>query len=218
MDSLGYDILAKVPPGATAEQVRQMLRTLLAERFKLKIHRETRQLPVYALVVAKGGPKLREVKAPAIPEGAAAGPGGPPSGYVSLPRPGGEPPRMASGPGTRMMVTPNGRQLAGYMTMAGLANALTNVLDRAVVDQTELKATYDVNITWSPDELDRMPDNMAIGLAGGPGGGDPPHASAELGATLPQALEETLGLKLEPRKTEAEMLIIDGAEKMPVEN
>jgi uncharacterized protein (TIGR03435 family) len=223
IDSIGYDVTAKVPPGTTKEQFQQMLQTLLAERFKLTVHRATRQLPVYALVVAKGGPKMKEVEAPAIPEVPPAGPGpGPgPSPLGMIRGRGGEPPRLASGPGVRMMVTPAGRQLAGYMTMAGLANALSNAMDRAVVDQTELKATYDVNLSWTPDELDRNqgmqgpPPSFAVPPGGG---GEPSRGASEPGLSLPQALQETLGLKLEARKSSAEMLIIDRAEKVPVEN
>ena len=220
IDSLGYDVTAKVPPGTTKEQFQQMLQTLLAERFKLTVHRETRQLPVYALVVAKGGPKMKEVEAPATPEVPPPGPGPGPLGMIR--GRGGEPPRLASGPGVRMMVSPNGRQLAGYMTMAGLANALGNAMDRAVVDQTELKATYDVNLSWTPDELDGNQGMRGLPpppFAGPPpGGGEPSRGASEPGLSLPQALQETLGLKLEARKSSAEILIIDRAEKVPVEN
>jgi uncharacterized protein (TIGR03435 family) len=219
IDSIGYDVTAKLPPGTTKEQFQQMLQTLLAERFKLTVHRETRQLPVYALVVAKGGPKMKEVETPAIPEVPPAGPGPGPLGMIR--GRGGEPPRLASGPGVRMMVTPGGRQLAGYMTMAGLANALSNAMDRAVVDQTELKATYDVNLTWTPDELEGNQGMRGLPpppMAGPPGGGEPSRAASEPGLSLPQALQETLGLKLEARKSSAEMLIIDHADKVPVEN
>lgn len=63
MGSDGYDVLAKYPASADDEQVRAMLRNMLAERFHLALHRETRQLPVYALTVAKGGPKIQPVPA-----------------------------------------------------------------------------------------------------------------------------------------------------------
>jgi uncharacterized protein (TIGR03435 family) len=217
IDSIGYDVTAKVPPGTTKEQFQQMLQTLLAERFKLAVHRETKQLPVYALVLAKGGPKMKEVEAPAIPEVPPAGSMPVPPGMIR--GRGGEPPRMASGPGVRMMVTPAGRQLAGYMTMAGLANVLSNALDRAVVDETELKATYDVNLSWTPDEMDRNQGKMGPMMMGPPpGGAEPPRGASEPGLSLPQALQETLGLKLDARKAPAEMLVVDHAEKVPVEN
>jgi len=230
IDSIGYDVTAKIPPGTTKEQFQQMLQTLLAERFKLTVHLETKQLPVYALVVAKGRPKMKEVEMPAVTPGAPAGPLPEPgrgAGYGGGPTMvfgrGGEPPRLASGPGIRMMMTPNGRQLAGYMTMTQLANALSNTMDRAVVDQTELKATYDVDLSWTPDELDRNQgrmEQMAVGMGGPPEGGrgEAPRGASEPGLNLPQALQEKLGLKLDARKSAADMLIIDHAEKVPVEN
>src|SRR2546421_3982241 len=60
MSSQRFDILARMPEGTTKEQVPQMLQALLIERFQLKVHRESRDLPIYALIVAKGGPKLKE--------------------------------------------------------------------------------------------------------------------------------------------------------------
>ena len=62
LDSVRFDIVAKVPEGATKEQAKVMLQNLLAERFKLTLHRETKELPVYALVVAKNGPRLEVSK------------------------------------------------------------------------------------------------------------------------------------------------------------
>lgn len=218
IDSIGYDLIAKMPPDTTKEQAAQMMQTLLAERFKMEFHRETKPMPVYALVVGKGGPKMREVEAPA------AIPDAPPDGRASLQA------RTTNGPGIRMMMSPNGIRLAGQMTMAQLANALTRQLARPVLDQTELTATFDVDITWMPDEMDRgggrMPPGGAMlgggpgGPGGGPGGsgGDSPHTGPEPALTLAQALQEKLGLKLDARKSSAEILIIDRAEKVPVEN
>jgi len=85
LESERYDIVAKVPEGATKEQFQAMLQNLLAERFKLTLHHETKELPQYALVVAKNGPKLKESAPPPAAEGTAAkdgaGPdGGPPPG------------------------------------------------------------------------------------------------------------------------------------------
>lgn len=227
-DNLGYDVVAKMAQGTTMEQMRRMLQTLLAERFKVAIHRETKQLPVYALTVAKGGPKMKVVEPPdpnaAPAEGPPAGRRGPPPGDGAFPADGrggraGAPPPMPKGPGVRMRMTPTGRELAGYMTMSDLANALSNSMGRAVVDQTELTATYDVDVTWTPDELDRnRMGAMAGPPAGGAAGGEAPRTASEPGLSLPQALQETLGLKLDPRKSAAEVLIMDHADKVPVEN
>jgi uncharacterized protein (TIGR03435 family) len=210
LDGDGFDLVATMPPGTTKEQAAEMMQTLLAERFKLVFHRETKQMPVFALVVAKSGSKMKEVEVPAAP----AGP--PPEGRPSM--------RGPSGPGIRMMMSPDGIRMAGYMTMAQLTDMLTRRLARPVLDQTELTKTYDVDITWMPDETDGANMKMAAmrsgGGPGGPGGpgGDGPHAGSDPAPSLPQALEEKLGLKLEARKSAADLFIIDSAEKAPVEN
>ena len=78
LDSERFDIVAKIAMGSTKEQFQMMLQNLLAERFKLAVHHETKELPIYALVVGKGGPKLKEtVDDSAATQGGAAGPGGP---------------------------------------------------------------------------------------------------------------------------------------------
>lgn len=205
IDSLGYDLIAKMPPGTTQEQAARMMQTLLAERFKMSFHRETKQLPVFALVVAKGGSKMKEVEVPVAPPDAR------PDGRNSLQA------RMASGPGIRLMMTPDGIRMAGYMTMAQLADQLTRRLERPVLDQTELKATYDVDIIWMPDDMDPKLAQRA-GIAGGGPGGEPPRAVTDLAVSLAQALQEKLGLRLDARHSAAEILIIDRAEKAPVEN
>jgi uncharacterized protein (TIGR03435 family) len=206
IDDLGFDLIAKIPPGTTKDQASQMMQTLLAERFKLVFHRETRKMPVFALVVGKSGSRMKEVDSPApVPEG-------PPAGG---------PPRAGAGPGIRMTMSPDGIRMAGQMTMAQLADQLTRRMARPVLDETELNKTYDVDITWMPDDAEQAGMSMRTRTGGGPGGpgGDGLRAGgSEPALTLAQALEEKLGLKLEARKRSAEMFIIDRAEKVPVEN
>jgi uncharacterized protein (TIGR03435 family) len=202
IDGAGYDLIATMPKGTTKEQAEQMMQTLLADRFKLQFHRETKQMSVFALVVGKGGPKMKE----ADPE--AAMPEAPPPGVGRGPQ--------GQGRGTRMMMSPSGIHLWGQITMAGLAATLARPLAHPVLDETELPKTYDVDITW-------MPDNFLL-PGGGPGGPDGPgreggrNSASEPTMTLTQALQEKLGLKLETRKSPAEVLIVDHAEKAPVEN
>lgn len=210
IDSLGYDVVAKMPPGTTQDQTMQMLQTMLAERFGVKLHRETRQVPVYALVVAKGGSKMKEVEVPAVPADA------PP------PPPPGRGPVMVKGPGVRMNMSPNGMHMMGYMTMAQLTNQLTRAMARPVLDETELNKTYDVDITWMPDEMSQprmgsMP-HPPPGGGGGDGGPEMARGASEPAATLPQALQDKLGLRLDARKSSAEILVVDHAERVPVEN
>ena len=208
IDGAGYDLVATMPPDTTKEQASRMMQTLLAERFKLQFHRETKPMPLFALVVGKAGLKLKEAETPAsLPDGP------PPDG----------PRGMGRGPGVRMMMSPNGIQLTGQMTMTQLADALTRQLARPVQDHTELNKTYDVDITWMPDSMDGARMGPMGGGPGGPGGPSGPggpegaHAAPEAALTLAQALDG-VGLKLDARKSPAEVLTIDHAERAPVEN
>jgi uncharacterized protein (TIGR03435 family) len=217
IDSLGYDVVAKVPAGAAADQVPPMLQSLLAERFKLALHRESKSINVYALIVGKDGPKLKETD-PAqlgVPPGRGVG------GFGDAP----PPPPPPGGPGVRMLVRPGGaRQLSGHMTMEQLTNTMSFFMDRPVVDLTGLKGTYDVDLAFMPDERDQMQSRMGgpgMTMAPPPGAGDQGTANAVSDAaagSIFSAVQEKLGLKLDPRKSPAEILVIDHAEKVPTEN
>jgi uncharacterized protein (TIGR03435 family) len=120
-----YDITAKPEGAATRDQVKLMIQALLADRFKLQFHRETKELPTYALVVAKGGPKFHESEV--VPEGS-------------------DKPR-----GTRMS-RERGRFSLQSAPVAALANQLGEALGRSVIDKTGLTGNYDFNLEWTPDE------------------------------------------------------------------
>jgi uncharacterized protein (TIGR03435 family) len=136
LDSTTYDISAKID-GPTMEALKklpkeqqnrargQMLQDLLAERFQFAAHRETKELPVYFLVVGKNGPKLPEAK----PD-----PNGPNNAFWS--------PRMKDG-----IVT----STAHNMTAEGLANYLTGPMSRTVLDKTGLTGTYEFTLRYTPD-------------------------------------------------------------------
>jgi uncharacterized protein (TIGR03435 family) len=229
IDNLGYDVAAKIPAGVPAEKVPLMLQALLAERFKLALHRESKTIDVYALIVGKGGPKLKEsdpAELAAVPGrglNPAFGDGPPPP--PPPPPPGGGPVRLPPGPGVRMMVGPNGgREIGGRMTMAQLTDAMSFFMDRPVVDLTGLKGTYDIDMTFMPDERDQMQSRLgpAIVMAPPPGGGSDARpaegVSDATAGSIFSAVQEKLGLKLDPRKSAAEILVIDHAEKVPTEN
>ena len=247
LDTDGYDIVAKVPAGTSKEQFSLMLQSLLAERFKVSVHRETRNMQVYVLSIGKGGPKVKEVDAAtleAAKAAAAAAPapvrGGPPlpppppgavnmtysvsgGGGMAVGRGGGAP--QTKGLTARMgMMVNNGsmvRTLSGYLTMTQLVTSLANALDRPVTDLTELTATYDVDLTWVPDGTDNSMGAVRVVARAMPGGGDDGRGTAEAsepGLNLPQALQASLGLKLEQKKAPGEMLIVDHADKTPTEN
>jgi uncharacterized protein (TIGR03435 family) len=181
-----YDIVATVPPGSPKDQIPLMLQTLLADRFKLTLHRESKVLPVYALVVGKSGPKLKEAEAVG---------------------------------GMRMSMGPKGLQLSGKVSLTMLVDALSRFTDRPVIDMTELKGTYDIDLSFKPEG---GPGGPGFFGPGGPGpGGDGERKSPPDSMDTPSiftAVQETLGLKLEGRKSPVDILIIDHAEKVPTEN
>lgn len=240
MDSERFDIVAKVPAGATPEQVNLMLQKLLVDRFQMTVHREAKELPVYALVVGKNGHKLKE-PAPGGKESpidaALAGRGAPP------------PPPPAGGGGELGMIMmrsggPNTK--SGLMTMMRnglieivgtkatvsiLAGALSSQVNRPVVDETGLQGEYDFTLDFAPDETVRPGGASGAfvmtvpGPAPGPGGtGAAPAAPGSetrdpaSAASLFTAIQSQLGLKLEPKKGPVEMVVVDKAEKAPGAN
>jgi uncharacterized protein (TIGR03435 family) len=119
-----YDIMAKPETAVSGDQVKTMVQGLLASRFQLKFHRETKELQTYALVVAKGGSKLK------ASEMAASG----------------------DGRGGGQMRIGRGQFLADGATISGLVDRLGDVLGRSVIDKTGLTGNYDIKLEWTPDE------------------------------------------------------------------
>ena len=201
-----YDINAKMPPGTATGtgQIPKMLQALLADRFKLVFHRETREVPVYALVVAKGGPKLKET--PPDPETDGDGPG---RGAVNV--------NVDAGRGGTVVNLGKGSSLSfGFLKLEGkkvpipaLVDSLGRFVDRPVVDMTELKGNYDFTLEYSMEELKAL-----IRASGSP---VPPLPENDQAVSIMTSLQ-SLGLKMEPRKAPLEMLIVDKAEKTPTEN
>ncbi len=119
----------------------------------------------------------------------------------------------------------NARHLRGNGNLTRICTMLSNLMDRPVIDLTDLKGTYEIDLSWAPDESERMGKigagmMMAQGTAGAqpPGAGQPAPDSADPLPTLVQALQTSYGLKLEAKKNPADILIIDRAEKIPTEN
>jgi uncharacterized protein (TIGR03435 family) len=222
-----FDIAAKVPDGATKEQLNLMLQNLLAERFQVKLHRETKELPIYALVVGKGGPKVKpsEETAPATDGTRDAGP---PDGPPPPPRPGpdGFPQLPKGGRGIMMMMQPGRLRVAGsHQPISELAKMLGDQVGRPVRDETGLKGKYDFTLDFTPEPgqgpMRGMPMPMPPPGGGAIAGGGMPAPAGEPqegGPTLMTAVQEQLGLKLESRKGPVEILVIDHAEKVPTEN
>jgi uncharacterized protein (TIGR03435 family) len=185
IDTDRFDITAKVPEGTTKEQANVMLQNLLADRFKLAVHREEKEMPAYALVIGKGGPKLKEVVP--TPDATAPRPGDdpppppPPMGRLKRGKDGCPelPPGQGNRPNNFMMISPFGAcMMASQQTMSGLADMLSNQFDRPVVDMTGLTGKYEYKLHFDPSSMGRgigMP--LMVGPPGGavaPGGGPVP--------------------------------------------
>ena len=175
-----YDIDAKVADAdvpalknLTHEQRRQMILEILTERFKFTYHRETRMLPEYSLVIAKGGSKLQEFQ-----------PGNDASGA----------PKHAG-----QMKMSNGVITASGVPLEPLTRLLSDRVGRPVLDKTGLTGNYDFTLQWADEGHD--------GPAHGP---DPGASAAELsGPSIYTAVEEQLGLKLQPEKGPVQVVILD---------
>ena len=192
MDSPTADALHKLAEDQRRLAIQHMLQALLADRFKLAVHHDSKELSIYALVVAKSGPKLQQAKPGDTYPSGIKGPDGIGRGGVM---------RMGRG------------QLTGQaLPLSALARLLTEQLGRTVVDNTGLPGNYDFTLQWTPDESQgasfRGPDT-------GPQGSAPSADSS--GPSLFTALQEQLGLKLESQKGPVETYVIDHAEK-PSEN
>ncbi len=204
-----YAINAKASdPAPFTQMIGPMARALLEERFKLQIHRETREAPVYTLTVARSGKLLPVKDGSCIPVDL--------DHLPPMPERGQAPPRLCGNQRMRM----NGKtvNMAGTgLSMADFAGGmLSNVVDRPVIDKTGLEGLYDIDVEFAPDSS--MP--MFQGRGGrGDGVGDAgavPLATEPEGPTIFAALEK-LGLKLEAARGPVEVIVIDHVER-PSEN
>ena len=173
-DAARFDIQAKVLEpdkkviaGLTSEQFRLMQQPILTDRFQLKFHRGKKILPIYDLVVIKGGPKFKEAAAAEI-----------------------------INTGTNIN---NGKLIATGVPLSSLADSLSGQVQRIVVDKTGLPGKYNFQLSWAPDDA------------------GPPSSDSATPPDMFTALQEQLGLKLQPGKAEIETFVIDHAE-LPSEN
>jgi uncharacterized protein (TIGR03435 family) len=183
MDESAIAALKKLTPEQAGEQRRLMMQSLLSERFHLKANHSSKDLPIYALVVAKNGPKL--TKSADAPSG----------------------PSTSGGPGPkRMMRFQMGELTATAISMSELADRIGFEVGRKVVDKTGLEGRYDFTLHWTSDR-----QGLSAGPADASQG--PAPLSDSSGPSIFTALQEQLGLKLESQKGPVETLVIESIEK-----
>jgi uncharacterized protein (TIGR03435 family) len=168
LDSNRYDIMAKSSEAASPERLRQMMQTLLADRFKLVFHRETKEMQAYVVTIGKNGHKMK----PSEGEG--------------------EMDAKPTGKGLMVAFT--------HVTLAQLSEMASSPLQGVVVDQTGLQGAWDFTLDIS---------NMAMQT--------PTDKEDAIGMII-QVLNDQLGIKIDQKKVAAEMMIVERAEKIPVEN
>jgi len=218
-----FDVLAKAteelrpPPApwsadASSSIVFAMLQSLLAERFRLAVHKEVKETGVYVLVVNRGdgklGPQLKPSTVDCEARRAAARarsvPAGPPPPPPPPPQPG-EPVAPCTSGGGR-----GGYLFGGSVPLLALTQALSRIVDRPVVDKTGLSGNFDFTLVFATDQASSMPGPP-------PGVPVPPAAAIANAPMLPTALQEQLGLKLQSERAPIDYLVIDRVER-PTEN
>jgi uncharacterized protein (TIGR03435 family) len=225
-----FDVVARMPEGSTKDDAPKMLRTLLADRFKLEAAKSTTDKPIYALVVAKGGPKLKEsAEKPApIDLNAPLGPGevkvdGPyGTMIVKMNKDGSGTANMGERGKFTQRFDMQSRTIhieGSPVTMAGLAEVMTQFTmspaaaqtggGREVQDETGLKGYYEVAFDLSIAEMIRA---QSQGGAAGTEASDPSG-----GMSIEDSIGK-MGLKLEPKKAPVEQVVVTHLEKMPTEN
>jgi uncharacterized protein (TIGR03435 family) len=178
-----YEIQANGDESATEAEFREMAKALLAERFQLKVHKEIRDLPVYALIPAKGGVKLAVAKDNGGPRGS-----------------------------NGILLVDKGWIQGTDTAMPSLLRALSMSLDRPVVDKTNFTEAFDFRLTWTPDSdtsgdggcpasFAAMQERMKL---------KPEPMSCP---SIFTAVQEQMGLKLDPQKDPVEVLVIDHVER-----
>jgi uncharacterized protein (TIGR03435 family) len=190
LDTDRFDVVAKAGKATSDDDLRVMLQNLLIERFSIKLHVETRSLPIYALVRAREDGRLG-------PDLHVAGC----EGYSSGPGPCGTPGSIERHPGelthTQTGRSPAGRSMAMRgATMPALASSLSAMLNRPVVDRTGLDGRFELALRYT------MPGGPATAAS------DPAEGAPDLFT----AVDEQLGLKLEATRGPVDVLVIDGAE------
>ncbi len=204
LTSRRYDILARVPAGATRERFNQMLQNLLAERFRLVVHHETRPIQGFDLVTGRGAVKLKPSTESPEP---GAEPTGPPktdsNGFPILDK-----------PGLALMEGVKGKSVITFLTArAQPISALVDMLSREfrlpIADKTGLTGKFDFRLEFAPQPPGALPP--------------PPSADAlpeidDSAPNLTTAVQQQLGLRLNPARIPLDVVVIDRGDPTPIEN
>jgi uncharacterized protein (TIGR03435 family) len=166
LKSQRFDIVATYPAGAGEKDVPEMLKALLADRFGLKVHEESKEMSLYAILPAKTGPKMKK-----------ADEGG----------------NFSTNSGKTLV------HITATASMAGLANSLSGLVDRPVVDQSGLEGPWVIDLQFVRDASSASTDDVSA-------------------PSVFTAMQEQLGLRLNPTKGPMKFLVIDHAERTPTEN
>jgi uncharacterized protein (TIGR03435 family) len=196
METTRFDVAAKVPAGVTKVQFREMQRHLLEERFRLAVHWQPRDATVYELTIGKAGLKMREsapadTAAPEVDYSVVA--------HYSVGKD--KFPVFPAGASGLMGVNNHHRWRSSNVTMADIVRVLRRQMNSDVLDRTGLHGKYDVDMYWQQPSLEIFPSS-------------PPFE----GPAIDKAIQDALGLKLEPKKGSVSVLTVDHLEKTPIEN
>jgi uncharacterized protein (TIGR03435 family) len=207
MSTERYDVNAKLPAGVTADRLPEMLQALLNERFGMRLHREKKEMPVFALLAGKPPLRLKD---------SVIDPNAPPPTAVTV-----------SGTGSAAGVSVNlgngssyslggGKFDAKKITAPQIAAVLERFTDRPIIDLTDLTGTYDFDFPVTPEDTQTLMIRAAIAA----GVQLPPQALRLLdnGGNPVEGAAEQLGLKLESRKMPVEIIVIDQIQKTPTDN
>jgi uncharacterized protein (TIGR03435 family) len=178
-----FDVVATTEVSASPQQMNTMIQGVLTDRFDLTVHRERRELPVYALVLARRDGRLGVGLRPATLDC---------ESIAAKPLNSGAAQADDAACTPRLGLT---RLKAAGFRMSSLASGLMRILDRPVIDKTGLSAPFDIELSWTPD-FTMLPDGVA-------------PQNLPPGPTIFAALEEQLGLRLVSDRAPVEVLVID---------
>jgi uncharacterized protein (TIGR03435 family) len=236
-----FDIVAKMPAGASKDDEPKMLQSLLEDRFKLTTHRTTAEHPVLALVVGKGGPKMKASVEKPVPIDETAplkpgelkmdGPDGPMRMKVDMTNGSSVVDMGAKGKYSYKMnaATQSMHVDLSMVTMNGFADMITQLFSqlgggngRQVVDQTDIKGNYEASLEISLADIMAIARNAGFDPGGAPGASAPGSANVATdpggGAQSMTDAVQSMGLKLVSSKAMVDQFIVDHAEKTPTEN